>query len=160
MVEFDESTRAGKVKASGIEGSLGGLGCERHGLGHSIHVSDQAGLAGIVDGKAPLAGMDLCCRICCQRTGQGECSRALNWAAGRRQEKIGSASAWAQLLIFFGRRIFCQRTGWGRRGECSGALSWAAGRWPEKIGSASAWARFLIFFRQRGHRQAWLVGLE
>jgi hypothetical protein len=96
------------------------------------------------------------------RDRKGNCIGALNWAGERQREKIGSASAWAQFLIIFRQccRSWCEQTGRDRQGKCSGTLNWAGERRREKIGSTSAWARFLIIFSQRGHQQAWLVGLE
>jgi hypothetical protein len=59
MVETNESSYAGEIKASGIEGRPGGLGCQCHGLSRIVHECDRAGLASIIDGLKPMAGMDL-----------------------------------------------------------------------------------------------------
>jgi hypothetical protein len=57
MVESDKSTNARKIKAAGIKTGLGGLGSKSQGLGNSVLVADEAGVASIVSGAKPLAGM-------------------------------------------------------------------------------------------------------
>ncbi len=88
MVESDESTNAGEIKAAGIERGCGGPGSKSQGLGRSVLIADKAGSASIINGAEPLAGLE---------QGGGSHGRrpvrgwrggrwwALNWDDGRRQ---------------------------------------------------------------------------
>ncbi len=60
MVESGKRTNTGEIKAAEIERDCGGLGSKSQGLGRSILVlvADKAGLASIVNGAEPLAGME------------------------------------------------------------------------------------------------------
>ena len=54
MVESDKSTNAGEIKAVGIKRGCGGPGSKSQGLGHSLLVADEAGLASIANGTEHL----------------------------------------------------------------------------------------------------------
>jgi len=59
MVESDKRTNSWEIKTAGMEKGLGGLGSESQGLGNSVLVANEAGVASIINGTKPLAVMEL-----------------------------------------------------------------------------------------------------
>jgi hypothetical protein len=75
MIESNKSTNAWDIEAAGIERGCGGPG-SKQGLGHSVLVADKAGLASIINGAEPLAGME-------QDSGSRGRRPARGWHGGR-----------------------------------------------------------------------------
>jgi hypothetical protein len=114
MVGSDKSTNAREFKAAGIERGLGGFGSKSQGLGNSILVADEAGMASIINGAKPLAGMELVGGRCGRRPVRGGIEGlwwGLDWGNGGREKKIGSVSAWAQFLMLVKKRC-CRYIRW------------------------------------------------
>jgi hypothetical protein len=102
MVESNKITNAGEIKAAGINRGLGGLGCKSQGLGNSVLVADEAGMASIVIGAKPLAGMELVGGCCGRRSvwgGIGGRWWGLDWGNWGKEQKIGSTSMWARFVM-------------------------------------------------------------
>jgi hypothetical protein len=88
MVESNKCTNAGEIKAAGIEKGYQGPGSKSQGLGRSVLVADEAGMASIIHGAESLAGMEQGGGSCGRRPAQGwhgDCWWALNWDDGRCQ---------------------------------------------------------------------------
>ena len=84
MIEANKSSDAGEIKAPGVEGRMGNLGCKSHCLGRRIHKGDRTGVACIVNGLEFLAGMIV------EWKGDGWDERSFNMAGKRRSEKLAA----------------------------------------------------------------------
>ncbi len=62
MIESNQGTNAGEIKAAWVKWCTCGRGCQVNNLGCTLQVVDQAGYPGRVSGKDALAGMRLGCR--------------------------------------------------------------------------------------------------
>ncbi len=88
MVESNKRTHAGEIEAAGIKRGCGGPGRKSQGLGRSLLVAEEAGLAIIVHGTESLAGMEWGGQSRGRRPAQGWHGGywwVLKWDDGRRQ---------------------------------------------------------------------------